>query len=97
MPDSIQQDVIHDNFVPRYSALADAATKPVVLVGVWLIFAPALLAAALYAVLSLLEATGPVEAILRMIVSAAAMVLSGAILWKTTVRYRKRRSGARQR
>jgi hypothetical protein len=36
----INQDVIHDNFVPKYSALATAPRTKIVLIGVWLIFLP---------------------------------------------------------
>lgn len=41
----LQQDVWYDNFVPKYSAIASARPSLLVLIGVWLIFAPAALGA----------------------------------------------------
>lgn len=38
--DRIQQDVWHDNFVPKYSALATAEPSWLFIVGIWLLFSP---------------------------------------------------------
>ncbi|SRR6056297_1563603 len=40
LSDRLNQDVIHDNCVPKYSALSNAPRTKLVLVGVWLIFLP---------------------------------------------------------
>ncbi|MBB3207888.1 hypothetical protein FHS27_003715 [Rhodopirellula rubra] len=36
----LNQDVWHDNFVPKYSALASAPPNRLTLIGVWLLFGP---------------------------------------------------------
>ena len=36
-------DLIHDNFVPRYSKLGEGHISRIVLIGVWLLFAPAVI------------------------------------------------------
>ena len=40
LSERLNQDVWHDNFVPKYSALATAQPSRLILTGVWLIFAP---------------------------------------------------------
>ena len=35
---TLKQDLIHDNLVPKYSAIATATPNRLVLIGVWLIF-----------------------------------------------------------
>lgn len=38
--DRIQQDVWHDNFIPKYSALASAEPSWLFIIGIWLLFSP---------------------------------------------------------
>lgn len=40
LSERLKQDVWHDNFVPKYSAIGSARPSRLVLIGVWLIFGP---------------------------------------------------------
>lgn len=39
LAERLNQDVMHDNFVPKYRALASVQPSKLILVGVWMIFA----------------------------------------------------------
>ncbi len=88
----VQQDVWHDNFVPKYSGLASVRPSRLILVGVWMIFLPM----ALMGVFGLLAAYAlamqqPRQAaslvLIQAIFGIGTLALSLAILWHQTRRY----------
>ena len=96
MPDSeeytplserLQQDVWHDNFVPKYSALATAKPSRLVLFGVWLIFAPAAVGSLATGVSMLSDAPDRTTAVVIFIGSCLFFILAVAILISQTRRY----------
>ncbi|WP_372721976.1 hypothetical protein [Novipirellula sp.] len=92
LSERLNQDVWHDNFVPKYSALASAKPSLLILTGVWLIFAPmALMSAAtligtVFAFLSG-EAANQAAPVLVLLGSLLWLLLVIAILTKQTRRY----------
>jgi hypothetical protein len=40
LSERLNQDVFHDNIVPKYSGLASARPSNVIIIGVWIIFLP---------------------------------------------------------
>ncbi|QDV70863.1 hypothetical protein Poly24_45960 [Rosistilla carotiformis] len=85
LSERLQQDVWHDNFVPKYSALASAKPSKLVLIGVWLIFAPMALLSLIPPVLWILSGATDEE---RAIVLILVFMLASVILYAQTKRYR---------
>jgi len=86
LSERLQQDVWHDNFVPKYSALATAAPSKLVLIGVWLIFLPMAVTALLMA-MAPFSAPDKLSAVITFLLAAATFVLAVAILFSQTRRY----------
>ena len=87
LAERINQDVIHDNFVPRFSALATAPRTKIVLIGVWLIFLP--MSAYVFAlpVYLISERGGPFGSILHALLYTAFGLLAVWVLYAQTRRY----------
>lgn len=92
LSERLQQDVWHDNFVPKYSALASAKPSLLVLIGVWLIFVPMVLLAIGMVVSTVAEAPDVLNAVLPSIAPGLFLVLGVAILAIQTQRYRTAKS-----
>jgi len=97
MPDSgkytplserLHQDVWHDNFVPKYSALASAKPSTLVLIGVWLIFAPMALSAIVIGLSTLSDTPDMATVVISSIGPTLFVLLAVAILFTQTRRYR---------
>lgn len=88
LSERLQQDVWHDNFVPKYSALASAKPSLLVLIGVWLIFVPEILMMIAMIVRSVVDAPDALNAVLPAIAPALFLVLGIVILAVQTQRYR---------
>lgn len=86
LSERLQQDVWHDNFVPKYSALATAEPSRLVLVGVWLIFAPMALGA-LFALFTVADSPDLATAVISAIGAVLFFLLAIAILYTQTRRY----------
>lgn len=83
----LNQDVMHDNFVPKYSALASAQPSRLVLIGVWLIFAPMAVLCGANIPLALSQSPDLLVAIVSVVGSVLFLVLTVAILVSQTRRY----------
>ncbi|MEM1226550.1 MAG: hypothetical protein AAGJ40_12685 [Planctomycetota bacterium] len=83
----INQDVIHDNFVPRYSALATAPRTKLVLIGVWLIFSPMSFGVFALPIYFLTEHNEPFASLLHGLLVTAFGILAITILYSQTRRY----------
>ena len=83
----LNQDVWHDNFVPKYSAIASAEPSRMVLVGVWVLFGPMVLFSLLgaFAYVGWAQDLGSVLAALSW--SSLYGILPAMLLWKQTKRY----------
>jgi hypothetical protein len=88
LSERLQQDVWHDNFVPKYSALASAKPSKLVLIGVWLIFAPMALGAIVAGLSTLSGSPDLATAVLSSIGPILFFILAAAILYTQTRRYR---------
>ena len=88
LSERLQQDVWHDNFVPKYSALASAKPSLLVLIGVWLIFAPMVLLSMGMVVSAVAEAPDMLNAILPSFAPMLFLMLGTVILAVQTQRYR---------
>lgn len=84
----LQQDVWHDNFVPKYSALASARPSLLILTGVWLIFAPAALGAIVIGLSTPSDLGDTPTSIISSVFAILNFVLATAILFTQTRRYR---------
>jgi hypothetical protein len=95
LKDRINQDVMHDNFVPKYSALASAEPKLLVVIGVWLIFAPMAVFFTGIGISQLFDAGVTLSsALLNGSILALCAGLGVTILWQQTRRYIARRRGS---
>lgn len=83
----INQDVIHDNFVPKYSALATAPRTKVVLIGVWLIFLPMSFGVFSLPFYILMGPVDPLDTILHGLFTTAIGIIAILILYSQTRRY----------
>ena len=81
-----------DNFVPRFAPLATVQVTPVVLVGVWLIFLPVTLGAAVAFVSYWLPPSDLFASLVASIPPLFIFTLASAILLRTTRRYLYRTS-----
>ncbi len=88
LSERLQQDVWHDNFVPKYSALASAKPSLLVLIGVWLIFVPMVLVVIGLAVSMVADAPDVPSAVAVSIAPTLFLALGVAILAIQTRRYR---------
>lgn len=87
LSERLNQDVWHDNFVPKYSAIGSARPSRLVLIGVWLIFAPM---AVLYVPLWLSQVQSSPDlatTIVSILGGGFMFTLAVAILFKQTRRY----------
>ncbi|TWU49016.1 hypothetical protein Poly51_49200 [Rubripirellula tenax] len=89
----INQDVIHDNFVPKYSALATAPRTKLVLIGVWLIFLPMSFGVFALPICFLTGHDNSFASILQGLLVTAFGMLSLVILYSQTRRYLKNDDG----
>ncbi|TWT79476.1 hypothetical protein CA13_08770 [Planctomycetes bacterium CA13] len=85
--DRLNQDVWHDNFVPKYSALSNVRPSLLVLVGVWMLFAPTAIGSACFALSTLVGSDDLGVRLILLFSSVAWSVLIFAILLKQTKRY----------
>lgn len=87
----LNQDVWHDNFVPKYSAIASAEPSRIVLIGVWMIFGPM----AMFSIMGTLALFDSAQGVGSWLGVLAWSVLYGilpiTLLWKQTIRYVKHR------
>ena len=86
----LNQDVIHDNFVPKYSAIANAPRTKLVLVGVWLIFLPMSFGVFALPMYFLSRNDDPLASIVQALLISAFGVLATIILYSQTRRYLNR-------
>ena len=94
LSERLNQDVWHDNFVPKYSAIGSAQPSRVVLVGVWLIFAPMAVGALVVWPRAVQQAPDPVTTVIASLGPALMFALAVTILTQQTRRYlRARREG----
>lgn len=87
LSDRLNQDVWHDNFVPKYSAIATAKPTRLVLVGVWMIFGSMALGAIGTGLSMIADSLDMLTAILSSILPALFFVLAVVILVTQTRRY----------
>lgn len=85
LSERLNQDVIHDNFIPRYGALSSARPKRIVLVGVWLIFGPLAIAALGMGIATLSNFAWSQTS--ELMISLALFAASATILVTQTKRY----------
>jgi hypothetical protein len=81
-------DLLHDNFIPRYSALADAEPRLIVVVGVWLLLGlpAAFTPLVFYGMLDVPDQSLTVKT-LYWVMTGFVMLIGIAITWKVTRRY----------
>lgn len=84
----LQQDVWHDNFVPKYSAIATARPSLLVLIGVWLIFAPMALGGIVIGLSTLSDLHDTPTSVLSSVYAILTFALATVILLMQTHRYR---------
>ncbi|TWT56627.1 hypothetical protein [Allorhodopirellula solitaria] len=89
----INQDLIHDNFVPKYSGLATSPRTKLVLIGVWLIFLPMSFGVFALPIYFLTGHDSPLASILQGLLVTAFGILSLVILYSQTRRYLKSENG----
>lgn len=92
LAERVQQDVWHDNFVPKFSALASAPPNKLVLIGVWVIFLPIAIQAAVIGLGSLFAPSDPLSTTITALGAAFYFILAVAILVHQTQRYRLART-----
>ncbi len=83
----LHHDVWHENFVPKYSSLASAKPSLLILIGVWIIFAPGALLSIAFGLSLLSESQNVVTAVLSSIDSVFFFVLAIAVLTIQTRRF----------
>ena len=88
LSERLQQDVWHDNFVPKYSALASTEPSKLVLIGVWLIFAPMALGSIAIGIKSVSDSPDLASGVVFLIVHSLICILATVILFTQTRRYR---------
>ncbi|WP_146602066.1 hypothetical protein [Novipirellula aureliae] len=89
----VNQDVMHDNFVPKYSGLASVRPSLLILTGVWLIFVPMALGGLAFGVAGMGEGKTILDRLIFSLMPLAASVLAVAVLYTQTSRYRNREKG----
>lgn len=94
LADRVKQDVWHDNFVPKYSAIASASPTKLLLTGVWLIFAPAALMCALFIFGTLYSERDTENLMLLLIYPVFGLGISSLILFTQTRRFLNHRSSS---
>lgn len=96
LSERLNQDVWHDNFVPKYSALATASPSRLVLTDVWMLFAPASLGLLATAFSQFTIAPDAVSGVVQFVALSCLSMLCTAILFKQTHRYlvREQSSGS---
>lgn len=87
LSERLNQDVWHDNFVPKYSALASAQPSRLVLIGVWMIFGPMALSALVVGLSSVRDSTDVPMTVISSVTPLLAFGLAAAILITQTRRY----------
>ena len=87
LSERLNQDVWHDNFVPKYSALATASPSRLVLTGVWLLFGPATLGLLATAFAQFSTAPDAMSGAVQLVFLSCLSLLCAAILYKQTRRY----------
>jgi hypothetical protein len=86
LSERIQLDVWHDNFVPRYSAIATAEPNKLFLIGIWLLFLPMAFPGILTAI-AFADSRDLTTATIVAIVPTLFSVLAVTILYIQTRRY----------
>ena len=79
-----------DNYVPRFGLLSTTRITPVVLIGIWMLFLPATIVAAVAAVAYWSTSTGLFSSFMSAILPLFVVVFGVVILFQTTRRYRQR-------
>ena len=79
-----------DNVVPRFGLLANTKVTLVVLIGVWIIFLPVTIGAAVTMATYWLPSSNLLASMIASIPPLFVLALSSAILWSTTKRFQMR-------
>lgn len=83
----LDQDRSLDNFVPRFGLLLTTRITPVVLIGVWLIFLPTTIGAAIAAVSAWNNSSDLFTSLISTTVPLFVIAIGTVILLHTTRRY----------
>lgn len=98
LSERLQQDVWHDNFVPKYSELGTSKPSTVIIVGVWLVFVPMAFLALAIGLDMASDAPDIATAVVSVIAPGLYLILAVAVLFSQTRRFRnslKEKSGQR--
>ena len=87
LSERLNQDVMHDNFVPKFSGLATVRPSVLVLSGVWLIFVPWLCSGLLVCAQVLGDAGSVGEAFIELVLAGISVLLCSTILFVQTRRF----------
>jgi len=87
LSERLTQDVWHDNFVPKYSAISTAQPTKLLLWGVWMIFAPMALGMIGIGISMAADAPDVITAVVSSILPTLFVVLAVLILLTQTRRY----------
>lgn len=87
LSERLQQDVWHDNFVPKYSALATVRPSRLILTGVWLIFAPMAIGSLITGLAAIADAPDLATAFILVVTSVVFGSIAVAILYTQTRRF----------
>ena len=79
-----------DNVVPRFELLANTKVTLVVLIGVWMIFLPVTIGAAVTVATYWLGASNLLASLVASVLPIFVLALSSAILWHITKRFQTR-------
>jgi spore maturation protein SpmA len=88
----IDHDRSLDNFVPRFGLLSTTRITPIVLIGIWIIFLPATIVAAVAAVAYWSNSADLFNSFLSATVPLFVAAIGMVILFQTTRRYLQRNS-----
>lgn len=76
-----------DHSVPRFGSLANVKVTTIVLIGVWVLFLPVMLAAMVFMLAYCVSAPSFLAFLVASTVPMILLVLSAAILYRTTHKY----------
>jgi hypothetical protein len=95
LSERLNQDVVHDNIIPKYSALATVQPSRLILIGVWLIFGSMALGMPAIALSMVVDASDALTAIVSSLLPALFFVLAITVLVTQTRRYNRHRRSSR--
>ena len=94
LEDRVQQDVWHDNFVPKYSAISSAKPSTLVLVGVLLIFGSFALTASVQLLAVFFGKATPIGRLATFVGAGFFLVISIRIMTTQFLKWRRARNGS---